>query len=131
MVEEIFDYYEFNVTVAATNSVTSYYYWVARNTEIADDNVPYYIRLRVSDHVQQFSDEGKKVASQKDKDNAERLKRPKTKKRQRYKLRNIIVNKENFNTYEEALTEFESTVREWLTAKGVDVDAVYGPMNEW
>jgi len=129
--EEILHFYDFYFTVASTNSLTSTYYRIARNTEINGGDVPYYIRLRVSDHAQKLSPAGERIMSLKDRKNAEELKLPKTKKEQRYKLRYLTVSKEKFKTYEAALNDFESTIRSWLAAKGVDVEAEFGGINEW
>ena len=130
-IEEIFDLYDFNITFAPTSSKTSRYIWTTRNDEILADNVPCFIRLRVSDHVQSFSERGDKLAGQKDKDFAEKIKRPASKSKQRYKLKELIVNKDSYSTYEEALNVFETMIREWLSDKGVDVESQFGPMDPW
>lgn len=130
-IEEIFDLYDFNITFAPTSSKTSRYIWTARNDEVLANNVPCFIRLRVSDHIQSFSEAGRKIATQKDKEFAQKVKQPKTKNKQRYKPREFIVNKEHYTTYEEALNAFELMIRKWLSDMDVDVEREFGPMEPW
>lgn len=115
------DYYGFEI-VHSHPSKTSFYYMFARKEAIAKDDVPYYVYLRVSDHL-----ETHKSAEhlQKIRDNLNQLleehKRPATKKRQRYQPLEIIVNDELYTTYEEAAQAAECILRNWMTQRGIDI----------
>lgn len=105
---------------------TSEYRWIAHKTELEKGEVPKFIKIRISDHDQNFSDERKRQVNKKSDNEAQSLKLPKTKKKQRWVLENIVINGETHETYEEALHDVEMTVRSWLESRGIDLEP-YGP----
>lgn len=130
-VQALLDIYDYHVDYGRTKSKTSKYLWLATREEVDSENVPYYIRLRISDHFQRYSKEGEVKAKEKDKLNAEMLKLPETKHKQKYRLREFIVNEIRYATYEEALADMEKLIRQWLKDKGVDVQKLYGDPMSW
>lgn len=115
------DYYGFEI-VHSHPSKTSFYYMFARKDEIAKNDVPYYVYLRVSDHEPQHK---KAEHIEKIRDSLNKLleenKKPSTKKRQRYRPLNIIINDEVYDTYEEAARGAELILREWMKSRGIDI----------
>ena len=131
---QIIEYYGFQCIKKRSSEsypFTSRYTWIAHDSEIENADVPMYIRLRISNHAQDINntDEYERV-KQREKKESQEIKLPATKRRQRYKIKNIIVNSESFSTYEEALNAVESMVHDWLKDKGVDT-SVYEPLGKW
>lgn len=128
-VENLFEtisYYDFEILddfkhTSKSFPETSEYRWIAHRTELDADNVPRYIKLRVSDHFQHFSKNRVKQLTEQSKMQAEALKKPTSKKTQRYEMINIVVNGDAYNTYEEALAEIEKMIFKWLERRGIDV----------
>ena len=89
--------------------------------------MPKYIHLRISEHAQEFSKESIKRLSKQYKEEAEAIKLPKTKKKQRYVLDEFIVDGSKYKTYEEALHAIELKIYNWLKERNVDV-AQYEPL---
>jgi len=115
------DYYGFKI-VHSHPSRTSFYYMFARKDEIAKNDVPYYVYLRVSDHEPQHK---RAEHIEKIRDNLNNLleenKLPATKKRQRYRPLNIVINDEIYDTYEEAAKGAESILRDWMISHNIDI----------
>ena len=105
---------------------TSQYMWIARQEQLENNDVPIFIHLRVSEHVQEFSDERNKQLKDEYKQQADNIKLPKSKKKQRFVIKSISVNDLGCKTYEEALHEVELEVRSWVTELHIDLEP-YGP----
>lgn len=123
---ETIEYYDFEILddfKHTSNSFpnTSEYRWIARRDELEANDVPKYIHLRVSDHYQEFSPEGKRRLKNKLNREAEQLKKPSTKKKQRFVEEEIVVNETTHTTYEEALAYSEKLIFKWLESRGVDM----------
>ena len=130
---EIVNCYDFNVfdefhKKSKSFPYTSEYCWLARRQEIEDGNIPKLLKLRISEHTQHLSEDHLKELRGVEKEEADQLKLPKSKKKQRYEVKDIAVNELNVSTYEEALHEVEMMVRKWLTDRGIDVEPYGDPI---
>lgn len=110
----LFDYYEFEVLDEkySNKSKTSMYFTIYRKSESNEADIKCLFFVRISDHdYKEKSKEDRKKTEKHRKEyherEAERLKQPKTKKRQKWKARNIIVNDETCDSYNEALDKVE------------------------
>lgn len=101
---------------------TSSYLWTATRAEVSNGDVPEYLVLRVSDHIQQFSKQGQKMIEQREREFAEQLKLPKAKRIQKYKLVNVVVNGATYHDYNEALRAVEAIIVDRLGEHGVDLE---------
>ena len=99
----------------------SEYLWTATRAQISANDVPEYLVLRVSDHIQQFSKQGQKMMRQREREFAEQHKRPASKRIQKYKLVNVIVNGATYHTYDDALRDIESIIVDRLGEDGIDL----------
>lgn len=121
-VEEVFEYYGFQLVKYRTSNPSRYYYY-AHESQIVADNVPKYIKLRVSAHAEQHkSEEHLNAIKERTRQELEEIKRPKSKLKQRYMPLNITVNSKRFNTYEKALEFVESQVRDLFSILHLNVD---------
>ena len=77
-------------------SETSKYYTLADEEQFKNDDMKYIIYLRVSDHVLKLTEKQKKLINQKRKEESSKLK-------VKWKVRNIVVNNNEFATYDEAI----------------------------
>lgn len=123
---ELIDYYDFHIynsyrRTSGSFPYTSQYMWVAHRQEIANDSVHKLIKLRISDHYQNFSKKRQRELNKQAKQEAYELRTPKTKKKQLYEPKTIVVNNSRYSTYEEALAYIEKEIRNWLTDKGIDL----------
>lgn len=123
---ETIDYYDFEVLDDYKHTSKSFpyvseYRWVAHRSQIDADNITKLIHLRVSDHIQKFSDERRKQIKLQYRDQANKLRRPLNKQKQRFIVSEIIVNNETFHTYEEALNACEKMIHTWLRELNVDM----------
>lgn len=121
------DYYGFRLLRSKDSKsfpYTSKYTWLAYAEDVDADNIPLMIKLRVSDHVQNFSKNHRKELQELNRAEAEELKRPSTKRKQRFVVKNIVVNGEQFATYEEALNAIDKEIRSWLTRLQIDLDGL-------
>lgn len=110
---------------------TSKYAWVAYASEVDKDDTPLIIKLRVSDHLQEhLSPDHIKDIKDRDKADADELKRPKTKQKQRYILADIVVNNTLYHTYEEALNYVDEVIHNWLTKLHVDTSE-FEDLGKW
>lgn len=125
-----YDFHIFNEYQRSSKSFpyTSEYRWVAHRTEIDNNSIPKLIRLRISEHSQSLSSAHQNEISDRINKEAELLKVPKNKLRQRWKPAFISVNAMKVKTYEEALHEVEILVRKWLTERGIDVEPYGDPI---
>lgn len=99
---------------------TSEYRWIAHRSQLSQGDVPKYIKLRISDHFQNFSKPRRQELKKLDREQADSLKLPKTKKRQRYSVYEIVVNNEIFSSYEKALNFIDTQIFDWLEECGID-----------
>ena len=89
-------------------SETSYYFWAAHESQIKAGDVPRWIRVRISDHFQDTIDTDLDTKHKTEMDTfLNKNKLPETKQRQRYIMRNIVSDGDEFDTYEEILNEVE------------------------
>ena len=100
---EIIDYQE------SKASKTSFYYTLADAEQYKSGNMKFIIYLRVSDHRSKLRPEQSKLLKQKHRDEASRL-------RVRYKLRQILVNSDEFVTYDQACDEVVEKAKEFKEA---------------
>ena len=77
------------------SSETSKYFTLADEDQLKEGNMKYVIYLRISDHVPKLTPTQKKFINNKRKEDSNKLK-------VKWKLRQILVNKEHFLTYDEA-----------------------------
>lgn len=131
-IDILLDYYDLSVTEqpkppAQINKKTlqvkfqSTYYWLAMANQVANNNVPEYLQFRISDHYQDFSPEGRKEANNQAREFAETIKKPNSKRKQRFQLDEVSVNDDKFNNYDDALTDVEKKIRKWLANRRVDI----------
>lgn len=118
-VEEIFSHYDFQYVKDPYRSEFSSYYYYAPKSQIEAKNVPKYVRVRISSHVEQHkSEEHRAKIKNRIKEDLDEIKLPDTKKKQRYMpLRITADRKLDFTSYEEVLNYAEERVRElfeWL-----------------
>ncbi|MDO4860250.1 MAG: hypothetical protein Q4A48_04425 [Bacillota bacterium] len=111
-VEEIFDYYDFECMKYRLSDPSKYYYY-AHERQLKNEDVPRYVRVRVSAHpAQHKSKKHEEEIRRRTESDLEELKLPKNKIIQRYLPIYITVNSESeFDTYEEVLNYVEHTVR--------------------
>jgi len=110
---------------------TSKYVWLAYAHDVKSGSIPLLIKLRVSDHIQNFSKQRKMELARQTRQEADQLKQPTMKKTQKYKAQEIIVNNRQFSTYEEALNAADAMIHKWLEMMNVDVSEYEEPLGEW
>lgn len=99
---QVFSEHDFEVLEERNSPYSaSYYASLVKKQDIDDANYRYILFVRLSDHKNKG--ESQKGRQKFYEGEAERLKVPKTKSRQIWKLKEITVNKETFNSYDEAL----------------------------
>lgn len=123
---EIIDAYGFTIFdefqhTSKSYPYTSEYRWLARQEEVKKGEIPLLIKLRISDHQQQFSKDRVKELTRQNKEQADTLKLPKTKKTQRYVVKEIVVTGLGCRTYEHALYLVEDKIRNWLISRHIDI----------
>lgn len=98
------------------SSVTSKYYTLADEAQVSANDIKYIIFLRVSEHHAMLDENQKAwVRDQRQKD-IEKFKLPKTKSKQRFKVREVLVNNETYPSYDAAITDIGNKIHEWLNA---------------
>lgn len=115
----VFDYNEFELIKEeqSNKSETSMYYALYKKSESNEEDIKCIVFVRVSDHdYQEKTREDKKKTEKHRKkyftDEAERMKQPKDKKRQRWKIRNVVVNNEKYSNDYEALDAVDRMLEE-------------------
>lgn len=120
-VYECLSYYFDIVDIQESNrSETSYYFWLyAKNTDnvIATEVI---IRLRLSDH-QYPKHHSKRAETRYVSDTAQAYKRPATKPYQRWKIKNIVVNDTEYDSYDAAETAIELEMKQ-LSKRMLTID---------
>lgn len=92
-------------------SETSWYVATFKNTVSSKDNIEKIIFIRISDH--EISEETRKQRKEYYKREAERLKQPKEKDKQKWRFKNIVVNGERYSSYDDALDDLEKRIKSW------------------
>lgn len=78
-----------------------------------DKDIKFLVFLRVSDHLPKLDENQKAwVRNQREKDR-ERFKQPQTKASQRFKVRSLLVNDEEFESYDSAMEYAVKKLEEW------------------
>lgn len=103
---EIFDRHDFEVIEEAESNYShSIYYSFVKHDDYDNKDYKYILFVRISDHSVR---ESSKVGRQKYYANhANQLKEPKSKRKQTWKFKEIIVNNQLFDSYEDALALVE------------------------
>lgn len=112
------DYNDFKLLRASESksSATSRYYTLADEHQVDDGNIKFIIFLRVSEHHAMLDEDQREwVRKQRQKD-LDTFKLPKSKKKQRYKLREIIVNNDTYSSYDDAIEDAVKKIQEWKTS---------------
>jgi len=95
------------------SSVTSRYYTLADKEQVANKDIKFLVFLRVSDHLPMLDENQKAwVRNQREKDR-ERFKQQQTKSSQRFKVRSLLVNNEEFESYDAAMQYAVKKLEEW------------------
>ena len=82
-------------------SKTSWYFWIYAKDSDGNIATKFLVRLRVSDH--EYSEgHSKKAEHNYVERKAQEFKRPASKKRQDWKIKNIVINNDKYYSYEEA-----------------------------
>jgi len=119
-------------TIRDPRSEFSYYFWAAHQSQIDAENVPHWLRVRISNHTQDHIDANLYAKQQEDnKEFLEKNKLPKNKQRQRYLPKNIVVNGDSYDTYEEALNAIERDIYKWMIKEHIDVSNYDKPDGSW
>ena len=113
-------------------SETSYYFWAAHKSQIETGDVPRWIRVRISDHFQDNIDTDLDTKHKTEMDAfLNKNKFPETKQRQRYIMRNIVSDGDEFDTYEEVLNHWDAKIYRWMIDHGIDVSGYDKPDGSW
>lgn len=113
-------------------SQKSYYFWAAHESQVDAQNVPRWIRVRISNHIQDDIDPELYQKHQEEMEQfLEDNKLPKDKQRQRYKLWNIVSDGNNFEEYEDVLNYWDIEIYNWMVKKGIDVSKYDKPDGSW
>ena len=83
----------------------SAYFTIYKKSESSETDIKCLVFIRISDH--DMNEETNRQRKQYHEMLAEKYKQPRTKVKQRWKFRNIIVNNETFSSYDEALDDIE------------------------
>ena len=98
----VFDAHDFEIIENHGSPYThSEYFSLVKKSDLENYNYKYILFIRISDH--DIWDRSKDLQKKYYSNLAETLKQPPTKASQVWKFKNIVVNKEHFDTYEEAL----------------------------
>ena len=116
---DVFDENGFNVKdiEKSSRSETSYYYTAIRKDEEANESIKCVIFFRVSDHELRKNYEDnedydlERSRSRHYQEEANKYKKPESKPRQRWKFKKVLVNGQEFNSYDEALVKVNNTVK--------------------
>lgn len=124
---ETLDYYGFQILRSKESKsfpYTSKYAWIAYASEIEKKDVPLMVKMRISDHPQKVSPEYRDELKHRDRAEADELKMPEGKKKQRFIIVDIVVNNHRYATYEEALAAIDRMIYEWLDKLNIDVSDI-------
>ena len=96
------------------SSVTSHYFTLASEDDILKDDIKYLIFLRISDHKPNLTKEQKQWIREQRDNKAEFYKQPKYKDKQRWKVRQVVVNGGEFYSYDDAVKHIIKLAESWL-----------------
>lgn len=106
----IFDYHDFDVIEEHDSPYSeSYYAALVKKDQVEKADYKYILFVRLSDH--DIRKEAKKGRTRFHNDEAERLKQPTSKTKQLWKFKEIVVNKNTFDSYEAALDYIDKQLR--------------------
>ena len=129
----VVEYYGFEMYKMKTSESfpgTSKYAWVAHASEVGKKDTPLIAKVRISDHAQHLSDEHRAKIKQQDRADAEELKLPHTKKKQRFFVEDIIIDNKRYKTYEEALNAVDAIIHGWLERMNIDMSE-FEDLGKW
>ena len=117
-VEEVIgemEYHDFKLLRASESksSATSRYYTFANEHQVEAKDIKYIVFLRISEHHEMLDEDQKAWVREQRKKDLEKFKQPKSKKKQKFKLKEILVNNETYTSYDEALEEAVRRIVEW------------------
>lgn len=98
---------------SSNSSETSMYYTLADTRQVNENDIDLIIFLRISDHMQRITKTQKEWIEDTRNATAEKYKQPKTKQRQLWAPRTILVNNNQFDTYDEAIIFVEQKADDW------------------
>lgn len=127
------DYYGFQtlrMKSSKSKPHTSKYAWIAYAEHVKQESIPLIIRLRVSDHAQAFGPERRKQIREEEQREADELKQPATKRRQKFIVSDIVVNNKKYSSYEEALNAIDQMIYKWLERLNIDLSDIE-PFGVW
>lgn len=98
----VFDSHDFEILDEHTsNKSDSYYYTLVKKDQVENMRYKYILFVRLSDHANRKESESAKKTYYAHR--ADELKQPATKSKQTWRLKEVTVNKDTFNSYDEAL----------------------------
>lgn len=102
----VFDYHDFEVLEEHQSSSSySYYFTLVKKDYAKNKDYKYILFIRLSDHTNRSeSEKARKAFYAKE---ADRLKEPKTKTKQIWRLKEITINNETYFSYEDALEDLD------------------------
>lgn len=120
-IEELLGEFEYNGlkllrASESKSSATSRYYTLADEAQVNAKDIKYIIFLRVSEHHAALDEEQKAWVREQRRKDLEHFKQPKTKNKQRFKVREVLVNNETYPSYDAAIADIENKIQEWLNA---------------
>lgn len=95
----------------SNSSITSFYYTAIKRDDENNQNIRCVVFVRASDHPLNGDPDGRMARSEYYKQEAMKYKLPEYKKRQPWKLINVVVDGVSFNTYNEALDYLDSKLK--------------------
>lgn len=98
---------------SSNSSETSRYYTLADTRQVNENDIDLIIFLRISNHMQRITKTQKEWIEDTRNATAEKYKQPKTKQRQLWAPRTILVNNNQFDTYDEAIIFVEQKADDW------------------
>lgn len=131
--DAMMDYYGFSILRAKESKSkphTSKYEWIAYASQANAGDIPLLIRLRLSDHEQKFGPEYTKELAQRERQEAADLKMPKSKRKQKFIVTDVVVNNKKYSSYEEALNAMDKIIHSWLERLNIDLTDIE-PFGVW
>ena len=123
------EYYGFSILRAKDSKskpYTSRYSWIAYASQAHAADTPLLVRLRVSDHMQEFSPARNKEIRRQEQEEANELGLPAGKR----KVTDVVVNNKNYKSYEAALNAVDKTIYSWLERLNIDLTDIE-PFGVW
>lgn len=127
------EYYGFSILRAKDSKskpYTSRYSWIAYASQAHAADTPLLVRLRVSDHMQEFSPTRNKEIRRQEQEEANELGLPAGKRRQKFIVTDVVVNNKKYSSYEEALNAMDKIIYSWLERLNIDLTDIE-PFGVW